>query len=84
MFIDLFSSSKKHLADVKQNSRSAKLQRLRKQMHAELLDVRKTITSHHKDVKQSGEALHLLMAAVKTNPALTTSAIHNDNNYVTR
>ncbi|XP_028418320.1 uncharacterized protein LOC114543609 [Dendronephthya gigantea] len=76
------SSSKKHLADVKQNSRSAKLQRLRKQLHAELLGVRKTIISHNKDVKQSDEALRLLMTAVKTNPALTTSAIHNENNYV--
>ncbi|XP_028416635.1 LOW QUALITY PROTEIN: INO80 complex subunit D-B-like [Dendronephthya gigantea] len=78
------SSSKKHLADVKQNSRSAKLQRLRKQLHAELLGVRKTIISHNKDVKQSDEALRLLMTAVKTNPALTTSAIHNENIYVMR
>lgn len=77
-----FSSTSTHLTDVKDNSRSAKLQRLREKLRAELLDVNKTISSHHKDVKQSNQALHLLVAAAKTSPALTTAAIHDEKNYL--
>ena len=71
-----------HLPAVKDNSRSAKLQRLREKLRGELLNVNKVINTHHKDVKQSDQALQLLVAAAKNSPALTTAAIHNEKNYL--
>ena len=78
----LGSSTSMPLADVEDNSRSAKLQQLREKLRAELLGINKTISSHRKDVKQSDEALHILVTAARTSPALTTAAIHNDKNYM--
>ena len=70
------------MEDDEDNSRSAKLQRLREKLRSELLVVNKTICSHNKDVKQSDQALQLLVTAVKNSPALTTAAIHHEKTFL--
>lgn len=63
----------------KYSPRTAKLQQLRKKLHAELLGVKKSINTYTKDVKQSNRALTLLMTSAKSSPALTVVAIHDEN-----